>query len=69
MSIELIFTLYVDADGNERFMIQHPVDTETLLDVTDQFRVATSVIDGQQAITFIRNTQPIELGIHDALIQ
>ena len=54
MSIELIFTLYVDADGNERFTIQHPTDDD-LIDVTDQFEIVTSETeDGDQAVTFIK---------------
>lgn len=36
-SVDLVVTLWTDAEGQDRFKVQYPVTTEELVDVTDQF--------------------------------
>jgi len=60
MSVDLIISLYTDQNGNDRFLVQHPVTLTELVDITDQFELAASTTDdGRQAITLIqKNAEP-----------
>lgn len=42
MSVDLIVTLYTDAEGNDRFKVQYPLTVDDLLDVTDQFEMVVA---------------------------
>jgi len=53
LSVDLVITLYT-LDGEDRFKVVVPTEDD-VVDVTDQFEVATAVTeDGREAITLIK---------------
>lgn len=74
MSIDLILTLFTDADGNDKFRVDYPVngddiDSPALVDVTDQFDL-TTIAKPDGTIGFcIFKKQPAPLGCLDGPAQ
>lgn len=65
MSIDLIVTLWTDGDGNDRFMVQHPVTVDELVDVTDQFElVVTATDDGRTGFMVVKKQPQTPEPVH-----
>lgn len=66
MSIDLIVTLYTDADGNDKFRVDYPETETDLVDVTDQFKLTTiEMPTGEIGFCVFKKLQPATLGCHD----
>lgn len=66
MSIDLIVTLYTDANGVDKFKVTYPETETNLVDVTDQFELTTiEMPTGEIGFCVFKKHVSVTLGCHD----